>query len=417
MRGAIFVDGHPLADLFGNERRERLESGGDMAQVETIEEIAQRIAGRAALIDEATHAMLTDLRAFDAERGWALQGASSFAQWLSWRCGLDVGTAREKIRVALALAGLPLIDEALRRGEVGFSKARAMTRVATPANERELLEIARSSTAAQLERVCRLFRSSLPVQTPRRGDFRRMIVRDMHDGTARIDIRLPTEEAERLLRACSAAGSRRVDGLMSLMEASLRGAAPSSPPVEVRLELSAETLEGRGERVGISAETGRRLLCDGRLVATFRGAAGTELVASQKQIAIPTAVREELVTRDKGCRFPGCEQVTELDVHQLKHWVDGGSSVLENLVLVCAHHHAWLHEGGFRAEGHAVGCRFHDPSGRRLAADGRAVRRRIPSRSARAAKAHNGPADYAAAVRNLRGHRLRTPSVPRSSSR
>src|SRR6266496_3013972 len=118
-----------------------------------IDALADRIAETAAMLDAATHRLLTDLRRFDEEKGWARQGALSLAYWLNWRCGIALGAAREKVRVAQALGGLPLLDDALRQGQLSFSKLRAMTRIATPENEATLLELARHSTASQLERI------------------------------------------------------------------------------------------------------------------------------------------------------------------------------------------------------------------------------------------------------------------------
>ena len=65
------------------------------------------------------------------------------------------------MRVARTLADLPLVDDALRRGQVSYSKVRALTRVATPETEATLLEMARSSTASQLERICRGYRHAM----------------------------------------------------------------------------------------------------------------------------------------------------------------------------------------------------------------------------------------------------------------
>src|SRR5262249_50666549 len=106
-----------------------------------IDALADRIAETAAMLHAATHRLLTDRRRFDEQEGWARQGAVSCAHWLGWRCGIALGAAREKLRVAHALAQLPLIDAALRDGQLSFSKARAMTRIATPDNEANLLEL------------------------------------------------------------------------------------------------------------------------------------------------------------------------------------------------------------------------------------------------------------------------------------
>ncbi len=157
-----------------------------------IDALADDIAETAAHIDAATHRLLVLIREFDRARGWDQQGALSCAHWLSWRIGLGLGPAREKVRVVHRLAELPLIDEALRRGELSYSKVRAMTRVATPANEVALLDQARCSTAAQLERICRFYRQarSLVGEEPRAAeDERRWVVsRPTDDGMVSIQI-------------------------------------------------------------------------------------------------------------------------------------------------------------------------------------------------------------------------------------
>src|SRR5690606_2656993 len=117
--------------------------------------LADEIAEVSSHIDAATHRLLTLIRRFDTGGGWAVHGALSCAHWLNWRIGLDLGAARERVRVARALGELPVLDDALRRGLVSYSKVRAMTRVATRDNEATLLEMAQHATASQLEKICR----------------------------------------------------------------------------------------------------------------------------------------------------------------------------------------------------------------------------------------------------------------------
>src|ERR1041385_6454587 len=97
-----------------------------------LEQLGERIAEQAAHLDAATHRLLVDLREFDKRGGWYKQGALSCAHWLSWRVGWSLVVSRDHLRVAHKLAELPAIDDALRRGEVSYSKVRAMIRVATP---------------------------------------------------------------------------------------------------------------------------------------------------------------------------------------------------------------------------------------------------------------------------------------------
>src|SRR5947207_2820222 len=115
------------------------------------------------LVDEpwsvaAADARLLELiRDFDARGGWNT-GFCSCAAWLSWRVGLDLGAARERVRVARALATLPLLTEALARGELSYAKVRALTRVATPETEARLLAVGRGGTAAHAQRILRGWR-------------------------------------------------------------------------------------------------------------------------------------------------------------------------------------------------------------------------------------------------------------------
>ncbi len=164
-----------------------------------MESLGDRIAEHAAHLDAAMHRLLTDLREFDHGGGWHLQGARSCAQWLAWRVGWDAGTAREHVRVANRLATLPLIDAELRAGQTSYAKVRAMTRVATPANEATLVEEARHTTGAQLEQICRKYRTVQRHDAgvkPADDEQRRHVSRhDTADGMVRIEAFLHPEEA------------------------------------------------------------------------------------------------------------------------------------------------------------------------------------------------------------------------------
>src|SRR5215831_1030167 len=165
-----------------------------------LEQLGERIAEQAAHLDAATHRLLADLRAFDTRGGWHVQGAASCAHWLAWRVGWDLVTARDHVRVARKLAGFAAIDDALRRGEVSYSKVRAMLRVATPDNEVLLLEHAKLMTASQLEKLCRKYALVLRHgEDPHpQGDEQRRYVRrrDTEDGMVKIEAVLHPEEAE-----------------------------------------------------------------------------------------------------------------------------------------------------------------------------------------------------------------------------
>jgi hypothetical protein len=167
------------------------------------DDLANEIATLSAHLDAATQRLLACIRAFDESGGWERQGAVSCAHWLSWRVGLDLVTAREKVRVARALATLPRIDQALERGELSYAKVRAITRAATSANEERLLEMARHSTGAQLDRICRGYRQvarSLlePGTLP---EARSVWERLLPGGMVRIELVLHPDEAALVMEA------------------------------------------------------------------------------------------------------------------------------------------------------------------------------------------------------------------------
>src|SRR5690349_18207825 len=162
--------------------------------LEATRQLGDSIAELAAHLDSAAHEYLSRVRCFDEASGWHHANALSCAHWLTWRCGLDPNTAREHVRVARALGGLPVIDAALSRGEISYSKVRAMVRVANPENEVQLLLFARQMTGAQLEKVCRGADAARAAVAPPVGR-RAVSSRPSPDGLVRVQADLLPDEA------------------------------------------------------------------------------------------------------------------------------------------------------------------------------------------------------------------------------
>jgi predicted alpha/beta hydrolase family esterase len=144
---------------------------------------------------------------FDRREGWGSWGCKSCADWVAWRCAVAPRAAREHVRVARALGDLPEIHAAFARGELSYSKVRALTRVATPEVESELVEMARHATAAQLERICRGLRRVTTDEALRANDDRYLTHWwDPEDGALCIHARIPAEDGA---LGCGIAGSCR----------------------------------------------------------------------------------------------------------------------------------------------------------------------------------------------------------------
>ena len=207
----------------------------------TKERMGEEIATLAARIDAATYELLVLIRKFDEEEGWNC-GFLSCAHWLTWRIGLAPNAARERVRVARALGELPLMSEAMKRGELSYSKVRALTRVARPDTEEELVELARAGTAAQIERVVRAWRridrSVEAAEDELRDASSHVTTHVDENGMFVIRGRLAPEAGEVVAKALKAAGEKlyaeqqedrpsagkvRADALALVAESALKG--------------------------------------------------------------------------------------------------------------------------------------------------------------------------------------------------
>lgn len=177
--------------------------------------LADEITLLAGQINAGHYRLLKMIAEFDTRKGWSGGGTvRSCAHWLNWKCGIALGAAREKVRVAHCLADLPLIDGAFARGEISYSKVRAMTRVATAQNEAYLLMIARHGTATHMEKLVGKFRN---VQSARKAEgesegevkkeeqeSRKLFYYQDEEGMWVIHARLPPEEGSLVVKALEA---------------------------------------------------------------------------------------------------------------------------------------------------------------------------------------------------------------------
>jgi hypothetical protein len=387
-----------------------------------LDRLGDEIAELAAHLHAATYELLVRLREFDERAGWG-RGFRSCAHWLSWRTGIDLGAAREKVRVARALGVLPHLSDGMRRGELSYAKVRALSRVATSENESQLLEVARHGTAAHMERIVRAWRRVDHLEEQalerRRHDSRHLTLYADEDGSYVIRGRLDPEVGALLERALAGAmhaiyrkrrgsrrandpaqdptedavpAQRRADALGLVAEGALRsgyacpdecaagrsGATGSDVQTsradrfQVVLHVDTEALR-RGSECGqsileggvhVSAETSRRIACDASRVNMCHDTSGDVLNVERRTRTVPASIRRALAHRDRGCRFPGCG-LRICDAHHIEHWADGGETRLRNLVLLCRRHHRAVHEEGFRVDRQNTGeIRFFWPNGR-----------------------------------------------------
>ena len=356
---------------------------GEFSTVSTAQLTAE-ITTLAGHLNAGNARFLALVAELDRRKGWAEWGVKSMAHWLNWKCGISLGAAREKVRVARALAALPKVAGAMAEGRLSYFKVREMTRIADAGNEDYLLHIALCGTASHVEQTVRGYRRALDAAELTREAMQQ---RDQNlwfhtepDGSMTIRGRVPAEVGALFKRALEAAQDslpipknvpagtslededlhrsrkRRVEALAVLAESflatgpkDLSGADRQQIVVHVDAETFRHSRAGRCELEhgpSIAAETARRLACDCSVVRIIENEKGEPLDVGRRTRTIPPGIRRALNARDKGCRFPGCSFKRYVDGHHVKHWAHGGETKLSNLVTLCRFHHRLVHKGG-----------------------------------------------------------------------
>lgn len=351
---------------------------------ETDAELEQEMLTLNAHMSAATYRFLVLVRTFDERVAWGDWGMRSMAHWLNWRCGIELGTAREQVRVAHALARLPRTSEALAHGRVSYSKVRAFSRVAIAENEDFFLDIAEHGTASHMETIVRHVKRGLAVDEAARAVamLERCTCDWYHDddGMLVLHARLMPDAGARLINAVRAleAGdssvplaARRAQALATVAESAVAQDGKVVVP-EIVVHMQVEGASGEASSViedatAIPATTVARLCCDAAVVPMLEDARGEPLSIGRRSRTIPPAIRRVMNARDKGCRFPGCTHTRFLHGHHIQHWAQQGETSLENLVTLCSFHHTLVHEGGFTVARDADGAfTFHTPRGARV---------------------------------------------------
>jgi hypothetical protein len=315
-------------------------------------------------INAANYRFLQLLARFDAQEGWSGAGVRSCAHWLEWRCGIGLGAAREKLRVARALESLPKIASAFARGELSYCMVRALTRKARLATEDYYLMIATHGTVSHVERLVRLHDRAEKLQEPGHEalqyECREASCYQDDDGNWVIRATLPPEAGARMVKALQAiieksedepAGigrveegasygcdvrlddspdfgekpqrtlaQKRADALAQLAEHYFATGQDGTRSLsggercQVMLHVDLQTLRQNSSQqqknphahcrleqdTWLHPDTARRLSCDASLVTVLEDDAGKVLNIGRRSRIVPPHIQRALDTRDEG---------------------------------------------------------------------------------------------------------------------
>ena len=351
--------------------------------------LADQLLGLRRQIDRQ-EAAFAELAVLAHRRGLgSIDGASSTAAWLGNRVGMSHGNATKAIHVGEALEVMPVTESAWRAGEISADHGRWITEAWVEGFEDAVRAVEGDLVAHAMRHEIRALKAGLArIREFTRPDSiyeqRGLSVSRTFRGAVVGDFSLDAEGGELLMCALEAYtdlptpederthSQRRADGLVTLCRNSLDIGTPGHvagterPHVSVIIDYPTLLEMAKASRVGgasesgrcelertgpISAETARRIACDAGISRIIMDPDGIPLDVGRSRRTVPPPLRKAVVARDRGCVFPGCDRLpSRCQAHHVIHWSHGGVTSLDNLVLLCSHHHHQLHEGGWNAK-------------------------------------------------------------------
>jgi hypothetical protein len=101
--------------------------------------------------------------------------------------------------------------------------------------------------------------------------------------------------------------------------------------------------------VPICSKTIERLACDSSIARVLLDSESTVIDVGRSKRVVSEPARRALAARDGHCRWPGCERPASWSAaHHVVHWIHGGATDLDNLILLCHRHHWMVHEGNWQ---------------------------------------------------------------------
>jgi hypothetical protein len=347
---------------------------GHGARCARVHERLRRIARMRGALDAQEAEALREAQALML---WRAHGYASLVQYMELELGYSPRAAMERLRVANVIVDLPAIAEALDQGELPFSAARELTRVATPDTEADWLAACAGKNLRNIEdMVAAHDRGDRPSDPPNPRPRKKKLVLELAPETYALLRQahqvLERERGERLDEESVIAAALRavIDGERARGPAADHAPAtphvgeqdaagldvgeaidPGSPrdpgraPYQIALTVCERCKRGWQDGGGITVEVSpaaiERARCDAQELGSVDAAAPAR--ASQ---SIPPSVRRLVLRRDHDkCRVPWCRSWRNIDVHHVVHREHGGTNDPLNLLCLCEAHHLATHDG------------------------------------------------------------------------
>jgi hypothetical protein len=359
--------------------KERLE--------ELFEEMAE-LAGQRNAIDGRIVEIVAEM---DRDELCGMTGARSVAALVAWKLGSSSGTAHTIATVAHRLEEFPRCAQGMREGRLSLDQVGVIAARAGEGSDEHYAEMAGVATVNQLRTAVKLE----PRPEPDRPEPQPSITKTSDDETTCWRIKLPHVDAAKFDAALASHRDALVaewkldrdngghasdiapplpgtiEAFMRLVEAGWDAEAARRPHGHHTTVVVHVDVEQRAAALHLGpllSESERQYLtCDATCEAWFERD-GQVIGAGRSTRQINRRLRRALEHRHPTCAVPGCGATRGLHAHHIRHWEDGGETELDNLVLVCPHHHRLHHRGVITITGPADRLIVTDSDGQPLSA-------------------------------------------------
>jgi len=309
---------------------------------------------------------------FATTRYYDNHGYTTAIDWIRFNCHVTANAAADLIAVGRNLERMPESVQAVSQGEIGFAHLKAMARTAaavgTRFDEAHLLEKARENSPGKFYYICNHYRHAadrkgFEAEQAEQVENRRLWISKCEDGTVLLSGTFDPEggaailtKLEPMARKSGAHDNRSREKRFG--DALVEVAAGGGSQAQIQVTSSVETLLGLAgapaadlERssVPISSKTIERLACDSSIARILLDSESIVIDVGRSKRVVSEPARRALAARDGHCRWPGCERPASWSAaHHVVHWIHGGTSDLNNLILLCHRHHWMVHEGNWQ---------------------------------------------------------------------
>ena len=307
---------------------------------------------------------------FEKDEGYSYEGYDTAADWIRFNCHMNSHAVWNSLAVGAQLARLPQSVEAMRAQEIGYAHLATLGRTAEAVgkvfDETQLLPLAKKFSPGKFHHKVQHYRHSLDAKAYNDGQERLAEERSLRIGTAQDGCLLisgvldpvggaAVRNALEPLAKPSGAHDHRsreqrlADALVEFFSA--------GKPANLQVTATIETLKGlAGSAAGemefsppLSSASVQRVACDCSVTRVLLNQDSLTIDVGRATPKIHSSLRKALNLRDRYCQWPRCERSAHYcDGHHLQHWIRGGPTDLDNLVLLCKRHHRMVHEGGWQ---------------------------------------------------------------------